>query len=83
MTRKQSALNFTTFQKTTATYKKGIDMAYLQIIDGETRKAREIHIGKKFTVVFYRKCKRAEKRIQIIRDRFFGTGVTVLLFLKF
>ena len=59
-------------------------MAYLQIIDGETRKAREIHIGKKFTIVFYRKCKHAfEKRIQITRDRFFGTGVTVLLFLKF
>lgn len=47
------------------------------------RTAREIHIGKKFTIVFYRKCKRADKRIRIDRDYFFGTGVTVLLFLKF
>lgn len=51
--------------------------------NGEERTAREIHIGKKFTIVFYRKCKRADKRIQINRDYFFGTGVTVLLFLKF
>lgn len=58
-------------------------MAYLQTENGKTIKAREIHIGKKFTIVFYRKCKRAEKRIRIDRDYFFGTGVTVLLFLKF
>ena len=58
-------------------------MAYKQIINGEERTAREIHIGKKFTLVFYRKCKIREKRIDILRDRFFGTGVTVLLFLKF
>lgn len=58
-------------------------MAYLQTENGKTIKAREIHIGKKFTVVFYHKCKIREKRIDITRDRFFGTGVTVLLFLKF
>lgn len=58
-------------------------MAYKQIANGEERTAREIHIGKKFTIVFYRKCKRADKRIRIDRDYFFGTGITVLLFLKF
>ena len=58
------------------------DMA-IQIINGEDRKVREFHIGKKFTILCYRKCKRAEKRVQIIRDRFFDTGVTVYMFLKF
>lgn len=56
----------------------------IQIINGEERKAREFHIGKKFCIVFYRKVKHTfEKRIRIDRDYFFGTGVTVYLFLKF
>ena len=61
--------------------KKGIDMKY--ITEKGERTAREIRIGKKFTIVIYRKCKRADKRVEILRDAFFGTGVTVLLFLKF
>ena len=53
------------------------------IVNGEERTAREFHIGNKFTIVIYRKVKRREKIMQIDRDRFFGTGIHVYLFLKF
>ena len=51
-------------------------------VNGEQRNAREFHIFG-LTICVYRKCKIADKRIQINRDRFFGTGTTILIFLPF
>ena len=56
---------------------------YKIIVNDEERTAREFHIGKKLTIVIYRKVKNADKRIKINRDYFFGTGTTILLYLKF
>lgn len=53
------------------------------IVNGQERTAREFHIGKKFTIVIYRKVKHRSKLIDVNKDHFFGTGITVLLFLKF
>lgn len=50
--------------------------------NGNDRKAREFHIFK-LTICIYRNCKRADKRIQINRDYYFGTGTTMLIFLPF
>ena len=53
------------------------------IVNGKERTAREIHIGKKFTIVIYRKVKIClEKRIKIEHDKFFGTGTIIYLYLK-
>lgn len=51
-------------------------------VNGEERTASEFRLfGLTFCV--YHKCKRVDKRIQINRDHFFGTGTTVLIFLPF
>lgn len=50
--------------------------------NGKDRKAREFHLFG-LTICIYCKCKRADKRIQILRDEFFGTGTTMLIFLPF
>lgn len=53
-------------------------------VNGEKRIAREFHIGKKFTIVIYQKVKTClEKRIRVEHDKFFGTGTTIYLYLKF
>ena len=52
------------------------------IVNGEERTARAFQIFK-LTVCIYRKCKRADKRVRIDRDKFFGTGTTMLIFLPF
>lgn len=52
------------------------------IVNGEERTARGFRLFG-LTFVIYRKCKRADKRIKIDRDYFFGTGTTVLIFLPF
>lgn len=57
-------------------------MAYKYIANGEEHTAKEFHIFK-LTIVIYPKCKRADKRVQLIRDEFFGTGTTLFLFLPF
>lgn len=43
---------------------------------------REYHIGKKFTLIVYHNCKHRDKFMQLTRDRFFGTGILLILFLK-
>lgn len=52
-------------------------------VNGEERTAKEFHIGKKLTIVVYRKVKVKSKTIEVWKDKFFGTGTTVLLFLGF
>ena len=51
-------------------------------IGGEDQTHTEIHLFK-LTILVYRKVKNADKRIRAIRDRFFGTGTLVEMFLPF
>lgn len=44
--------------------------------------AREIRFTKKFCFVIYRHVKRKERTILYTRDRFFGTGITIYIWLK-
>ena len=51
-------------------------------ICGEEQTHTEIHLFK-LTILVYRKVKYADKRIRAIKDRFFGTGTLVEMFLPF
>lgn len=51
-------------------------------IGGEEQTHTEIHLFK-LTILVYRKVKNADKRIRAIKDRFFGTGTLVEMFLPF
>lgn len=50
---------------------------------GEERFAKALHLGKHLTIVVYRKVKHRDRLIQIDRDKFFGTGTTILIFSRF
>lgn len=53
---------------------------YGYIVNGKERTAHEIRIGKHFTIVIYHNVKRRERYMQIVRDKFFGTGTTIYVF---
>lgn len=45
-------------------------------------RGRQYTLGKKFTLIVYHNCKHRDKFMQLTRDRFFGTGILLILFLK-
>ena len=49
-------------------------------IGGADQTNTEIHLFK-LTILVYRKVKNADKRIRAIKDRFFGTGTLIEVFL--
>ena len=51
-------------------------------IGGADQTNTEIHLFK-LTILVYRKVNRAEKRIRVTRDEFFGTGTLMEVYLPF
>lgn len=42
----------------------------------------EYHITKKLCVIIYTKCKNRTKKIEVLKDRYFGTGTTIIIYSK-
>lgn len=57
-------------------------MKKIYTVNGAPCTDYEYHITKKLRVIIYTKCKNRTKKVEVLKDHYFGTGTTVIIYSK-